>query len=337
MIPSEYTRDMNNAVSLGFVYLGGKLPRYAKKNILLTKERFPNQRIVLISDHMENDKFEGVDFFLFDSSLTSEEYSLYSSHDSAFREGFWIHTMARFTALAEYMSQYPQGPLIHLELDVWIAENFPFNIFKNLNCEIAFSLPALSEGSAAVLFLRDALAAAKLSSIFREAIQKSPNSTDMTILREIYDAELMNVRALPIFPEQVISNSSNFERYLFDPSTWGMYFLGQDPRNARGFQIFHRQEKHHEVDPSRFRVDSDGRTVRILKDSEEYSLVNLHVHSKDLRIFKNLKVSSRNIEKYLSKRSKGEFVEFKLIVFTRQLGKKCLKEIRSLLWKIKNV
>jgi hypothetical protein len=58
-------------------------------------------------------------------------------------------------------------------------------------------------------------------------------------------------------------------------------------------------------------------------------LVNLHVHSKDLRIFRNIGVSSRNIKKYLSKRSKGEFVEFKSIVFTRQLGKKFHKEFNE--------
>jgi hypothetical protein len=327
---------MNNTISLGFVYLGGKLPRYAKKNLLLTKERFPNHRIVLISDHIENNKLKGIDFFFFNNSLISEEYSLHSSHDISFREGFWIQTMARFTALAEYMSHNPQKPLIHFELDVWIAENFPFYIFESLNCETAFSLPAITEGSAAVLYLRDSLAAARLSNIFRDSIQNFPSSTDMTILRKIYDEGLMNVTSLPIKPGQVNSDTNNFDRFLFDPSSWGMYFLGQDPRNSRGLQIFHRQEKHHEVDPSSFHVDSDGRTVKVLKNSEEYSLVNLHVHSKDLRMFKNIRVSSRHIEKYLTKRSKGEFVEFKLIIFTRQLGKKISKEFRSLLWKIKN-
>ena len=327
---------MNRTISLGFVYLGGKLPRYAKKNLLLTKERFPNHHIVLISDDIQNDRFEGIDFFFFDNSLTSKEYRQHSSHDSAFREGFWIHTMSRFTALAEYMSRNPHTPLIHFELDVWIAEDFPFYIFESLDYETAFSLPALSEGSAAVLYLRDALAAAKLSRIIRDSVEKSPNSTDMTILREIYDEGLMNVRALPINPEQVNSDRSNFDRFLFDPSSWGMYFLGQDPRNARGLQIFHRQEKHHEVDPSRYHVVSDGRTVRVLEDSSEFSLVNLHVHSKDLRMFKNLKVSSRNIEKYVGKKSNGEFVEFKFVVFTRQLGKKICKDFRSLLWKITN-
>jgi hypothetical protein len=327
---------MSNAITLVFVYLGGSIPRYAKKNLLLTKEKFPNHRMVLISDLIENDKVEGIDFFLYDSSLTSEEYRLQSSHDSSFREGFWIHSMARFSALAEFMSQNPQEPLIHFELDVWIAENFPFYVFQSLNCEIAFSLPALTEGSAAVLFLRDFAAASKLSGIIRESIYQSPDSTDMTILRRIYDYSLMKVSVLPISPEEAILNRSDFEKYLFDPSTWGMYFLGQDPRNARGLQIFHRHEKHHVVDPSRFQVDSDGRTIQVQSNSKEYSLVNLHVHSKDLRVFRNVKGSSRCIEKYLRMRSRGEFVEFKLIVFTRQLGKKLLKDFKSLLWKTKN-
>lgn len=327
---------MSGVISVAFVYLGGQLPKYARLNLSSLVKRFPHLEFILISDNLQNDKLNGIDFFYFDSSSTLNDLTSKSSLDREFRQGFWIHTMSRFAALSAYMAENPRLPLIHFELDVWIAENFPFSIFESLDFEIAFSLPAASEGSAAVLYLRDYEAALKLSGIIRNSIYKTPTSTDMTILREIYDENLMSTKILPISPEEDTSDTDPFAGYLFDPSTWGMYFLGQDPRNSRGLQVFHREEKHHEVKPSKYDLESDGRTIRVLKGSVEFSLVNLHVHSKDLRIFGDIHRSSRNIKRYLNKKSKGEFVEFKVRVFGQQLGKKFLKVIRPLVRYFRN-
>jgi hypothetical protein len=322
---------MTSPASVGFVHLGGKLPTYAKANLKLVKEKFPNRRIVLISDEIANNGIKGVDFFLFDSSSITEKYRSFSSLDSTFRGGFWIHTMARFAAIADYMSRVPKRPLVHFELDVWLADDFPFSVFEALGCDTAYSLPSISEGSAAVIYLRDWIAATKLSTIFLDSIREVPESTDMTILRKIYDESLMDVRPLPMNPEQVILGGSDFGGYFFDPSSWGMFFLGQDPRNARGLQIFHRKEKHHEVNPSHYEVRSDGRTIQVLKNSNTFFLANLHVHSKDLRFFRRRKQSCRSIKKYLSRKPRSEYVEFKIKIFIRQLAFKVAKEVKILL------
>ena len=320
---------MSGAVIVAFVYLGGKLPKYARNNLSMLVKEFPNLHIVLISDNLENNIFEEIEFFLFDDSSMMAELVSRSSLDSEFRKGFWIHTLARFSALATYMASKPKIALIHFELDVWIADNFPFQLFENLTVEAAYSLPAPTEGSAAVLYLKDYEASLKLSELIYDSIRVNPGSTDMAILREIYDNHLMDVKVLPISPSEGIDESDVFNGYLFDPSTWGMYFLGQDPRNSRGLQIFHRQERHHLVHPRRYKVESDGRTINVIDHSRAFSLVNLHVHSKDLRIFSDKKRSSREIEKYLERNGEDEFSEFRARVFTQQIGKKILKELRE--------
>jgi hypothetical protein len=328
---------MTGAITVAFVYLGGKLPKYAKSNLTMLIKKFPNLKFVLISDNAENNQVDGLDFFFFNSSSTYRELSSESTLDYQFRQGFWIHAMNRFAAISAYMAEYSRLPLIHFELDVWIAENFPFSAFHDLNSELAYSLPAASEGSAAVLFLRDYNAALKLSEIVRDSVQKNPTSTDMTVLREIYDNKLMNVKVLPISPDKKMAADDVFGRFLFDPSTWGMYFLGQDPRNSRGLQIFHRQEKHHEVKPADYDVVSDGRTIQILKDSAEFSLVNLHVHSKDIRIFRDVRKSSKSVKKYISKEVDAEYVEFKVRIFIQLFANKILKEFKSFLRKLRRV
>ena len=318
---------MGRPLRVAFVYLGGRLPKYAVHNLTSLVDRFPNLNIVLISDISENDIVEGIEFFSFDSSRISHEFASKSSLNSEFRNGFWIHTMTRFGALSSYMNSQPQISLLHFELDVWIADNFPFNVFERVNAETSFSLPSLSEGSAAVLFLRDFDSSIKLSYIFSEIAQKKPGSTDMTILREIHDSKLMDVEVLPISPDE--GKVSLFNGYIFDPSTWGMYFFGQDPRNARGLQFFHRQESHHLVQPANYEVKSNGHIIKVHNKSESAFLVNLHIHSKDLRVFGRQRNEARHIQKYLDNEGASEFSEFRLKIFVDLLARKILKELKK--------
>lgn len=309
------------------MYLGGKLPKYAVHNLRSLVDKFPNLNIVLISDIAENNIVEGIEFFSFDSSRISHELVSKSSLDSKFRNGFWIHTMTRFSALNSYMATQPQISLLHFELDVWIADNFPFRVFESVTAQTAFSLPSLSEGSAAVLFLRDFDSSILLSHLFSEIAQKIPGSTDMTILREIHDSKLMDVEVLPISPDE--GKVSLFNGYIFDPSTWGMYFFGQDPRNARGLQFFHRQESHHLVQPANYEVESDGHIIKVRTKSESALLVNLHIHSKDLRVFGRQRSEARHIQKYLENEGAMEFSEFRLKIFVELLARKLLKELKN--------
>lgn len=318
---------MSGPLRIAFVYLGGKLPRYAVRNLSSLVDKFPHLNIVLISDMAENNIVEGIEFFSFDSSHIFREFICKSSLDREFRNGFWIHTMTRISAISSYMSSQSQIALLHFELDVWIADNFPFHAFENVTAETAFSLPSLSEGSAAVLFLKDYGASVKLSHLFSEIAQRKPGSTDMTILREIYDSKLMEVEILPISP--VEENTGVFSGYIFDPSTWGMYFFGQDPRNARGTQFFHRQESHHLVQPARYEVGSNGHIINVRSELGNVFLVNLHIHSKDLRVFGRKRKASRHIQKCLNTEVDVEFSELRLKIFIELLVKKIFKELKA--------
>ena len=168
-----------------------------------------------------------------------------------------------------------------------------------------------------------------MSHLFGEIALKKPGSTDMTILREIHDCKLMNVEVLPISPDEGNEKIGTFGGYIFDPSTWGMYFFGQDPRNARGLQYFHRQESHHFVHPANYEIESNGHVIKVRSNSKSVFLVNLHIHSKDLRIFNRNRSTTRHIQKYLGKECTREFSELRLKIFIALLVKKISKELKS--------
>ena len=325
----QYTRHMTSTPKIVYVYLGGPIPRYGIRNLKMFIEKFPKLEIILISDNPSNDLFDEVKFHFFDYAAVWADLSLKGAHDKNFRGGFWIHTLARFEALNDWTQKNPGQSIIHFEFDVWIAENFPFDLFAQFKTEIAYTLPSESEGSAAILYLPNENVSSNFISVTRELIQKNPKSTDMSILRNIYDRQLINVSILPCSPKDIHRFSNGKINFIFDPSSWGMFYLGQDPRNSRGIQRFRVQEPHHLIKPEDYLLQTNGKTISVFDEGSRYELVNLHVHSKDLRLFKNNQSAQKHLIRYLNYGKAAQYSEFKLGIFASLATRKISRDIRK--------
>jgi hypothetical protein len=312
-----------------FVYLGSPLPRYAVYNLRRTRRLFPDHEVVLISDSLSNGYgLKGISFYLVPEMKTqwSDVFSS-MSHDPNFRQSFWFNSLARFMAIKIYMEAMNDEPIIHLELDVWISENFPFLNFQEIKELIAFTLPSDTEGSAAILYLKNRRAINELVKCSEQIIKRTPSASDMTILREIYDLNLIPNRILPSRPAASNKKDSVFDSSLFDPSSWGMYLLGQDPRNHKGRQIIHMTQAKHYIHGSEFKYLYENRSVKVFNNGDIYNLVTLHVHSKDLRIFSNFYREERLLRKRIGSSANGEFYEMKLNLFFLLVARKFKKEM----------
>ncbi len=212
-------------------------------------------------------------------------------------------------------------------MDVWISEDFPFLDFQEISELIAFTLPSDTEGSAAILYLKNRKAINELVHFSEQIIRKNPSASDMTILREVYDLNLIPNRILPSHPAASNEKDSIFNSSLFDPSSWGMYLLGQDPRNHKGRQIVHRNQAQHYISGSEYKFIYEDKSVKVLNDGDTYNLVTLHVHSKDLRVFSNFYSEQRLLRKRIRSSSKGEFFEIRLKLFLYLSAKKVKKEL----------
>jgi hypothetical protein len=285
------------------VYLGKKkLPRYVIENIKYLKRTFPKTLITLISDNSKNlakvkdlgaNIFHCSDFY----SIAPKEY-LEKAPDLKFRGGFWFLTFARFFALNEYCAKFNRSNIIHLESDVLLMENFPFDKFSNIN-GLAFPLVNQGYAAASILFIKDHSAISTLCDFTKERISANPELTDMYILGSRDLAQRVEVTYLPtafgganhfqnwvrqIDRESLCLGISEFGG-IFDGISWGQYLTGEDPRNHYGIRKLYRNQTAHSVAINLFKIFFSNNQLYASSESEIYKIYSLHIHSKDKRMF----------------------------------------------------
>jgi len=286
------------------VYLGNKMPKYARLNLKYLQETFPDEDIVLISDMQKNLDFAkeiGVETYL--HSKLGAAWLLAKQtirHPLEFRNGFWMHTIARFGAIAEFSKLHPNSPLLHIEADVWLAPSFPMTLFREPIRDLAFSLASPELGSAAVLGIKNYQSARFLEDTSLKEIATNPHSSDMTILHHILQSYPERVEVIPsVFgygatngaeSELFLSRAGDLENSRFeglvDPSYWGKFLIGVDPRNHRGRLLLFSQDSNSEVrcDHVDYQM-RDGKRLNLIMNGETRELYSMHIHSKNSRMF----------------------------------------------------
>jgi len=285
------------------VYLGKKkLPKYVIENLKYLKRTFPKNIITLISENSQNltkakelgvNVYQCTDFY----SVAPKEY-LQKAPDLKFRGGYWYLTFARFFALNEYCEEFNRSNILHLESDVLLMENFPFDKFSKIN---GLGFPLVNQGYAAasILFIRNHSAISILCDFTKERIYANPELTDMYILGSSDLAERVEVTYLPtafggekhfqnwvsqIDRENLCIDVSEFGG-IFDGISWGQYLAGEDPRNHYGIRKLYRNQTAHSIAINSFKIFFLNHELYVSSESELYKIYSLHIHSKDKRLF----------------------------------------------------
>ena len=278
-----------------YVHLGPDIPQHLLLNIERHSELFPNQKIVLVSNqNWENLIPEGVETFLVpkkdENSLLFDEMSKHL--DFSFRNGFWQFTFQRLFVLERLHRKYPQRSLLHIESDVILMPNFPWQKFENLR-HLAW-LPVNMESDIAALVFSPNIA---LTQILVEELKvfasQNPSTNDMLALRHFALSNPNLHKYLPSITKSTLRGihakhlpESLSEKYfggVFDPLAFGMWNFGHDPKNFFGIRRRYFLDESHYIDPSRVKLSymNDG-----LIDSDGIPMFNLHLHSKDLSLFR---------------------------------------------------
>ena len=95
-----------------FCYLKNSLPKYALQNIIMTSKKFPDMRIVVISDipQLKLSRLSKSNIEIFLTPNLEVEWSLVEkklNHPKNFRGNFWFTTLARFKAIELFMVSNP--------------------------------------------------------------------------------------------------------------------------------------------------------------------------------------------------------------------------------------
>lgn len=271
-----------------FVHLGGKVPRYLKKNLIRHLSVFPKVPLLVICDNPDVAKTIeslGVSTYLRSSSFEYVTRQAFG-YSPKFRNGFWDSTFNRLIAVSEWLLLNPSTKVLHIESDVILTADFPWASLTREHNALWFEVNE-DHDCAALLFLPDAGAADWLMVELGKAIALDPSLTDMTALSVVRARGDARVRLFPTLREESFDliDTGHFEG-VFDAATLGMYVLGRNPRNFYGITQLRKPTPEHFVDPLKFEFESSGEgLIRVSNKFGSTKVFNLHVHSKSSKVF----------------------------------------------------
>lgn len=284
-----------------FVQLANFPKEYVWQNIKQSKKLFPNIEHVLITDQVaviKRAKNKNINTWKYETESSVNQLFERMATDKSFRGGFWRYTLERLIALIKYQQSAKGESVLHVESDVILSSNFPFEKLNELSKILWFPFNSQRD-VASLLYLPNSAESVWLEEeIVREVI-RDPLGTDMTVLNQIANRSYPRIGYFPVIESpnsyllganatelfaQRASHYANHFSGIFDAAPLGMWITGQDPKNNRGYVIKRRTIPDSSLDPmnliGRLKYELDG---RIFFQAEQ--IFNLHIHSKTKNYF----------------------------------------------------
>jgi hypothetical protein len=118
------------------------------------------------------------------------------NHPKNFRKNFWFTSVARFIAIAEFAIAQNEE-IMHIESDVIISDDFPFEVFSNLNVDYSFPVVNSELAIASCLYIGNSHAADELIRATLKSAARNNLTTDMYILKMLTKRESTKFQLLP--------------------------------------------------------------------------------------------------------------------------------------------
>lgn len=330
-------------MNIVFVHFGSKVPSHLARNLDRTIKLFRTHRVVLITmPGTRCPKISGLSRIDYSPDDYFWKINEKLSHPKDFRGNFWANTLTRFLALHFYMGELGEE-LIHVESDVILAEDFPFEKISALQKSIAFPVVNQSQGVASVLYLRDQNASNELMKAITTEVESNSFTTDMLVLRSLHDKQPDSVQVLPTGPDALdafnenpndktvnnIRESFKLVGGIVDGLDIGYFLFGEDPRNHRGKRILRSLLPGYYLNPKflKFSYSEIRKFVNVTTPSGEIPVYSMHIHSKDLRLFDSI-LSQRVMKRAVKNSSNPIAYDFLPSVFLSSVSISLYRKFR---------
>jgi len=331
-------------MNLVFAHFGSNIPKHLDRNLKRATLLFPAHQIFLITDRQLNkDKYDKVSIYTY--TYKQDWWKLHSqlNHSKDFRDNFWFTSTARFLALAEFSDSFNEE-FLHIESDVIIASDFPFEKLSKANYDFMFPIVSESNAIASTIYIKNSEAAKYLAKFALTESGKNSMTTDMYILSELSRKNEVNFAPLPTAPVWSYEKSNSGNSFLqmsdalilslggvFDGFDLGRYLFGDDPRNKRGFSTLRDNDTTTYLNVRNLKlVMRPERDFPFLVNTESdfYTPVfSLHVHSKNLKLFE-IKKSRKVIKNYVLNSKKEPSTVFVFSVFIKSALKSLKQRLK---------
>ena len=329
---------------LVFAHFNSPLPKHLILNLKRTIQLFPQHEIHLVTNlNPASIEINQLKVFGYEPSTIWFELESTLSHDRDFRNNFWFTSLARFLALAEF-SQTHNQEMLHIESDVIISQDFPFDDFSEIPSWFSFPVVNNALAIASCLFIKNTEAAEYLSQLTILMAKKDSHVTDMHVLGEISKKDSYFFQLLPTSPSmknalpsaseahlESIHKSTQLFKGFFDGFDLGMYLFGNDPRNKRGISFVRRFDTRFylNVRELSFALNND-RDFPYIYDTFKNTFIpifTLHIHSKNLKLF-NPASSHKVIRKAIIDSKRGPEAKFYPNIFISSLTKAIKRRLK---------
>lgn len=266
-----------------FVHLGERDARHLWLNLRRHLAVFPHipASLVVTSDKHLDKVPKGIDVIKYQRTASTESSLEALELNATFRGGFWHFSLERIIALNLVHRKYPDTPILHVESDVLLLPNLPWDALSR-ELKLMWGKADDAEDIGALIYSPHPKATARMVSLVEEAMRLDRKTSDMRALR--FAAQSLGsdeFRYLPYSFEEPA-----MEGGIFDVLAFGMWLGGMDPSNARGIQTFHISMPHHIVQAGDYTYQlRKGDLYAFSTENETRRIFSIHVHSKDLRIF----------------------------------------------------
>jgi hypothetical protein len=251
-----------------------------------------NNDIAVITDKKFQSLFEnlGVDVIYIEDLIFS--YTEYTKKiKNSFRNGFWELTSFRFFAIYSYMKKYNLENIVHIENDVLIYTYLDYLKFHNRE-KLLLTMDSEKRCIPGIMFIPNNKILFKCLNTFNEKLN------DMENFSICYYKLPEYVDTLPIFIDidnntnnilNIITKNFKYYNSIFDAAAIGQYLGGIDPENKSGNTIGFINETC-VIDYSKYTFHWKNNNVGlkipyININNNEYPIINLHIHCKNLKKF----------------------------------------------------
>lgn len=314
----------NGAFSIVFVHLG-EIPKYLRKNLEYIAKQFVIQSRFIVTDNEELRTFSNLGYQIVklqDLEIDWPPDFQISGRERLFRNNFWFSTKARLFIIPQFMAVFKVEKVLHIESDVWIHPDFPLRELETLNAALAFPRVDEGRGIASVLLVNGT----EGRKLLLEACYNWPHLTDMQILDRLLRKN-KNVYELPSTNNMLDNILGN---WIFDGAKLGMYLFGADPRSVYGvIRRFNLSPMGSLTSGQEIMVE--GQVIYLKTHESHRRVANLHLHSKDVRMYADnwRSVLKRQIRKRKLKLNYGfDFSAF--LFFCRERMIHLLRKIQRL-------
>jgi len=245
---------------------------------------YNNNNITVIIDEKYNEnlkKYNNKIKIVFVESLNSK-YN-YNIHTKGFRNGFWYLSSLRFDIIYNYMKKFNISNILHIENDVLLFKNIDDIQFHNKN-KILLTMDSENRCIPGILFIPNFI-------LLQKCLKYFTKNNDMYSWANAFNNLPDIIDTLPICFKQSETNelnivTRNFNKYnvIFDAAAIGQYIDGIDPRNnnsnTRGFVNETCVIKY-----DKYKFKFYDKKPYLIYGDKKIEIINLHIHSKNLKKF----------------------------------------------------